>query len=49
MTIGDNDDSIYCDNCNLWVHVKCNTLNFIDYQYRNENDDLCLKYNSELY
>ena len=50
-TIGDNDDSIYCDNCNLWVHIKCNNLNFIDYQYLNGNDDpwFCLKCNSEFY
>ena len=50
-TIGDNDDSIYCDNYNLWVHIKCNNLNFIDYQYLNGNDDpwFCLKCNSERY
>ena len=49
-TIGDNDDSIYCDKYILWMHVKCNNLNFIDYQYLNGNDDPrpCLKYNSEL-
>ena len=50
-TIGDNDDSIYCDNCKLWVHIKCNNVDFIDYQYLNGNDDLwsCLKCNSEFY
>ena len=47
--IGDNDDSIYCDNCNLPVLIKCDNLNFIDYQYLNGNDDpwFCLKCNSE--
>ena len=50
-TIGDNDDSIYCDNCNLWVYIKCNNLNFIDYKYLNGNDDpwFYLKCNSECY
>ena len=41
-TIGDNDDSIYCDKCSCTyqnVHIKCNNLNFIDYQYLNGNDD----------
>ena len=49
--IGGNDNSIYCDKCNLWFHIKCNNLNFIDYQYLNGNDDpwFCLKCNSEIY
>ena len=49
--IRDNDNSIYCDKCNLWGHIKCNNLSFIDYQYLNGNDDswFCLKYNSELF
>ena len=47
-TIGDNDDSIYCDKCTLWVHIKCNNPNFIDYQYLYGNEDsrFCLKCNS---
>ena len=41
--------TIYCDK--LWVYIKCNNLNFLDYQYLNENDDLwfCLKCNTELF
>ena len=33
------------------MHIKCNNLNFIDYQNLNGNDDpwFCLKCNSELY
>ena len=51
QAIGDNDNSIYCDKCNSWVHIKCNNLNFIDYQYVNGNDDpwFCLICNSELF
>ena len=37
--IEDNDSSIYCDKCNLWVHNKCNNVNFIDKQSLNGNDD----------
>ena len=50
-TISDNDDSLYCDNYNLWVHIKRNNQNFIDYQYFNGNDDpwFCLKCNREFY
>ena len=49
--IGDNDNSLYCDKCKLWVHIKCNNLNFIDYQYLNGNDGawFCLRCNSELF
>ena len=33
------------------MHVKCNNLNFLDYQYLNGNDDpwFCLKCNTELF
>ena len=47
--IGNNDNSIYCDICNLWAHIKCNNLNFIYYQYLYRYDDSCLKCNSELF
>ena len=33
------------------MYIKCNNLNFIDYQYLNGNDDpcFCLKCNSDLF
>ena len=33
------------------MHIKCNNLNFLDYQYLNGNDDpwFCLKCNTELF
>ena len=39
------------DKWNSWMRIKCNILNFIDYQYLNGNDDpwFSLKYNSELF
>ena len=47
----DNDNYIYCDKYNLWVHIKCNDLNFLDLQYLNGNDDpwFCLKCSTELF
>ena len=48
---GDKEDSIYCDKCNLWVHIKCNNLNYIDFKYLSGNGDpwFCLKCNSQLF
>ena len=48
---GDKEDSIYCDECNLCVHIKCNNLNYIDYKYLSENGDpwFFLKCNSQLF
>ena len=37
--IGDKEDSIYCDKCNLWVHIKCNNLNYTDYKCLSGNGD----------
>ena len=28
--VSDNDNAILCDLCQVWVHIKCNDLNFID-------------------
>ena len=33
------DHAIQCDVCNFWVHIKCNSLNYIDYKYLQGNDD----------
>ena len=37
--IGDKEDSIFCDNCNSWVLIKCNNLNYIDYKYFTGNGE----------
>ena len=31
--VSDNDHAILCDLCQIWVHIKCNHLNYIDYKY----------------
>ena len=33
------DKTVPCDLCELWVHVKCNNLNYLDYMYlQNSNE-----------
>ena len=27
------DKVVQCDICELWVHIKCNTLDYLDYRY----------------
>ena len=29
----DKAKSIPCDLCELWVHIKCNSLDYLDYRY----------------
>ena len=41
-SIGDKENSIFCDLCNLWVQIKCNKLNYVDYQYLPAEADLRL-------
>ena len=31
--VSNNDNAILCDLCQAWVHIKCNHLNYIDYNY----------------
>ena len=32
-SVSDKDDVIQCDVCQVWIHLKCNKLNYIDYKY----------------
>ena len=50
-SIDDKENSIFCDLCKLWVHIKCNNLNYVDYQYLLgcSNPWYCLNCNSEIY
>ena len=37
--VSDKDKTIQCDLCELWVHIKCNNLNYLDYRYlQNSNE-----------
>ena len=50
-SIGDKKNSIFFDLCKLWVHLKCNNPNYVDYQYLSgsSNPWYCLNSNSEIY
>ena len=28
--VSDKDKAVQCDLCKLWVHIKCNNLNYLD-------------------
>ena len=37
--VSDKDKAVQCDLCELWVHIKCNNLNYLDYRYlQNSNE-----------
>ena len=29
----DKDKAVQCDLCELWIHIKCSNLNYLDYRY----------------
>ena len=31
--VSDKDKAVQCDLCELWVHIKCNDLSYLDYRY----------------
>ena len=30
--VSDKVKAVQCDLCELWVHIKCNNLNYLDYR-----------------
>ena len=37
--VSDKDKAVQSDFCELWVHTKCNNLNYLDYRYlQNSNE-----------
>ena len=44
--VSDKDKAVQCDLCELWVHIKCNNLNYLDYRYlQNSNKSwYCIEY-----
>ena len=37
--VHDKDKVVKCDFCKLWIHTKCNNLNYLDYRYLQNCDD----------
>ena len=31
--------TVQCDFCELWIHIKCNNLNYLDYRYLQNCDE----------
>ena len=38
-SVSDKVDTIQCDICQAWIHLKCNRLNRIDYKYLQGSSD----------
>ena len=36
--VSENVKAFQCDLFELWVHIKCNNLNYLDYTYLNSNE-----------
>ena len=49
--VSDKDKPIQCDLCELWVHIKCNNLNYLDYRYLQNNNEswYCIEYCSTFF
>ena len=37
--VHDKDKAVQCDLCELWIHIKCNNLNYLDYRYLQNCDE----------
>ena len=51
INIGDHDDSIQCDHCHLWNHVKCSGMDIKTYSHLAKLDSFdwtCVKCKSEI-
>ena len=39
INVHDKDKAVRCDLCELWIHIKCNNLNYLDYRYPQNCDE----------
>ena len=37
--VHDKDKAVQCDLCELWIHIKCNNVNYLDYRYLQNCDE----------
>ena len=37
--VHDKDKAVQCDLCELWIHIKCKNLNYLDYRYLQNYDE----------
>ena len=38
-TVQDKDKAVRCDLCELWIHIRCNNLNYLDCRYLQNCDE----------
>ena len=39
--VSDKDKALQCELCELWVHIKCNNLDYLDYRYLQNSNESC--------
>ena len=39
INVHDKDKAVRCDLCELWIHIKCNNLSYLDYRYPRNCDE----------
>ena len=37
--VQDKDKAVQCDLCELWIHIKCNDFNYLDYRSLQDCDE----------
>ena len=37
--VEDKDKAVQCDLCELWIHIKCSKLNYLNYRYVQNCDE----------
>ena len=49
--VHDKDRAVQCDLCELWIHIKCNNLNYLDYRYLQNCDEYfyCIECSSTIF
>ena len=49
-TVHDKDKA-QCDLCELWIHIKCNNINYLDYRYLQNCDEsrFCIECSSTIF
>ena len=49
--VHDKDKAVKCDPCEIWIHIKCNNFNYLDYRYHQNCDEpwYCIKCYSKIF
>ena len=49
--VHDKDKAIQCDLCEFWIHIKCNSLNYLNDRYLQSCDEswYCIEFDSTIF